>query len=74
MEEVRIGCSASCTADIWEERIAEVAEEQDVIMFTDGSKGKDGRVAGDWAKDTFQAGPQDGGRYLIVLYCICSPY
>ena len=54
----------SCAADIWEEKIAEVTEEQDAIMFTDGSKGKDGRVAGGWAKDTFQAGPRDGGRYL----------
>ena len=64
VEEVRIGCSASCSADTWEEKIAEVAEEQEAIMFTDGSKGKDGRVAGDWAKDTLQAGPRNGGRYL----------
>ena len=53
VEEVRIGYTASCAADIWE-KIAEVAgEEQDAIMFTNGSKGEDGRVAGDWAKDTF---------------------
>ena len=66
MEEVRIGCSASCAADIWEEKIGEVAEERDAIMFTDGSKAKDRRVAGGWAKDTFQAGPRDGERYLEV--------
>ena len=33
-------------------------------MFTDGSKVKDGKVAGGWAMDIFQAGPRDGGRYL----------
>ena len=43
---------ASCTVDIWE-KIAEVAEEQDAIIFTDGSKGEDGRVTGGWAKVTF---------------------
>ena len=64
MEEVRIGCSAFYTADIWEEKIEEAAGERDAIVFTDGSKVKDGRVAGGWAKDPFQAGPQDGGRYL----------
>ena len=64
MEEVRIGCSASCAADVWEEKIEEAVGEQDVIVFTDGSKAKDGKVAGGWAKDTFQAGPQGGGRYL----------
>ena len=53
MEEVRINCSASCTVDIWEEKIEETAGERDAIMFTDGSKAKDGRVAGGWAKDTF---------------------
>ena len=64
VEEVRIGCTASCAADIWEEKIEEVAGERDIIMFTDGSKAKAGKVAGGWAKDTFQAGPRDGGRYL----------
>ena len=61
---MRIGYSASCAADMWEEKIEEAAGEQDAIMFMDGSKAKDRRVAGGWAKDTFQAGPQDGGRYL----------
>ena len=64
VEEVRIGCTAACKADIWEEKIEEAAGEQDAIMFTDGSKAKDGKVAGGWAKDTFQAGLRDGGRYL----------
>jgi len=64
VDEVRIGCTASCKADIWEDRIMEAAGDQDAIVFTDGSKGKDGRVAGGWAKDTFQEGPRDGGRYL----------
>ena len=64
MEEVRIGCSASCIADIWEENIEEAVGEQDAIRFTDSSKVKDGKVAGGWAKDTFQVGPRDGGRYL----------
>ena len=64
IEEVRIGCTASCAADIWEEKIEETTGEQDAIVFTDGSKAKDGKVAGGWAKDTFQAGPCDGGRYL----------
>ena len=66
VEEVRIGCSASCVADIWEEKIEEAAGERDAIMFTNGSKAKDGRVVGGWAKDTFQAGPWDGGRYLGI--------
>ena len=64
MEEVRIGCSASCAADIWEENIEEAVGERDTIVFMDSSKAKDGRVAGGWAKDIFQAGPRDGGRYL----------
>ena len=38
--------------------------EQDAIVFTDGSKAKDRKVAGGWAKDIFQAGPCDRGRYL----------
>ena len=50
--------------DIWGEKIEEAAGEQDAIMFTDGSKAKDGKVARGWAKDTFQAGPRDGRRYL----------
>ena len=64
VEEVKIGCTAACKADIWEIKIEEAAGEQDAIMFTDGSKAKDGKVARGWAKDTFQAGPRDGGRYL----------
>ena len=64
VEEVRISCTASCKADTWEEKIEEAAGERDAIMFTDGSKSKDGKAAGGWAKDTFQAGPRDGGRYL----------
>ena len=61
---MRIGCSVSCATDIWEEKIEEAAGERDAIMFTDGSKAKDGRVVRGWAKDTFQPGPREGGRYL----------
>ena len=63
---MRIGCSVSCAADIWEEKIEEAAGERDAVMFTDGSRAKDGRAAGGWAQDTFQAGPRDGRRYLGV--------
>ena len=34
------------------------------VVFIDGSKAEDGRVAGGWAKDTFEGGPWDGGKYL----------
>ena len=64
VEEVKLGCTASCAVESWERRIEEVAGEHEVVMFMDGSKGEDGKVAGGWAKDTSQAGPWDGGRYL----------
>ena len=63
-EEAKLGCTALCAVKTWERMIEDVAGEHDAVMFTDGRKGEDGKVAGAWAKDTFQAGPRDGGRYL----------
>ena len=40
-----------------EESLGEVA-----VIFTDGSRGEDGRVG--WSKDTFEAGLLSGGKYI----------
>ena len=43
---------------------ATVDDSHKAVIFTDGSRGEDGRTAGGWSKDTFEAGPHDGGKYL----------
>ena len=45
MEEVDLGCEASSSPSVWEAKIAEVAGE-DAVLFTDGSRGKNGKTAG----------------------------
>ena len=35
-------------------------ESQDPIMFTDGSRGEDSRVAERWSKGSFKAEPRSG--------------
>ena len=63
--EVNLGCGATCASQIRVERIqAAVDDSHDAAIFTDGSRGEDGRTAGGWSKDTFEAGPRDGGKYL----------
>ena len=67
MEEISLGCRAACTSRVWENKIQAVVDKLTPlisVVFTDGSKAKDGRVAGGWAKDTFEGGPRDGGKYL----------
>ena len=34
------------------------------MLFTDGSRRENGKTAGGWSKDTFEAGLRDGGKYL----------
>ena len=67
MEEISLGCGAACASQVWERKIQEVVDESTPlisVVFTDGSKAEDGRVAGGWAKDSFEKGPLDGGKYL----------
>ena len=47
-----------------EEQIVDESTPLISVVFTDGSKAEDGKVAGGWAKDTFEGGPRDGGKYL----------
>ena len=64
--KVNLGCTATCTSPVWVDRIhAAIENSDDAAIFTDGSRGEKGRVAGGWSADSaFQAGPRDGGKYL----------
>ena len=64
VEEVRLGCTASYAAEMWEKKIEEVVEEHDAVMFHGWQQGERWQGGGRLGKDTFQAGPQDGGMYL----------
>ena len=53
VEEVDLACGAACSSQVWEEKIqvgAAVSETRDsvAVIFTDGSRGEDGKVAGGW--------------------------
>ena len=60
VEDVDLGYRAACSSQAWESRIQEAAGHSESVMFTDGSRGEDGRVAGGWSKDSFEAGPWSG--------------
>ena len=66
MEEVNLGCGAACASYIWEDKIQEAAVAHELehgakaVLFTDSSRGEDGRVAGGWAKDYSRLGPGVG--------------
>ena len=65
VEEVELGCGAACASQVRENKVqATAGEPQEAVIFTGGSRGEDGRVAGGWSKDSFEAGPQSGGKYL----------
>ena len=70
VEEVRVdlGCGAACASQVWEDKIQTTGEEaQEAIMFIDGSRGEDGRVAGGW---TPSRGENIWRSSLTGLYCI----
>ena len=47
VEEVELGCGAACVCQVLENTIqAMVEDSQDAVIFTGGSRGEDGRLAG----------------------------
>ena len=53
VEEVNLGCGAACASQIWVERIqAAMDDSHDAVIFTDGSRGEDGRTPSRQVRET----------------------
>ena len=67
MQEVNLGCAATCTSPVWVDKIhAAIENSDDAAIFTDGSRGENSRTPRGWSADFVSAfeGPSIGGKYL----------
>ena len=59
VEEIELGCRAACASQAWEDKRSRLRWKiRRMLSYsrTDGSRGEEGRVAGGWSKDSFEAG------------------